>query len=175
LNEIVSLPEVKNVRSKIWFLASACAVIALTLGLWWSMGGEKKTGQDAVVQVQDKQDKIVTETGTSECPRLQKKTREDAPPVPLEEKTGAVTVTGWDEAEPEPEQKLVTIQGVVEYMDGCTQTIVVDGISIDASQQGNFPDYYQAYKEGDFVELTYIEKKSSKLLHSVEMLQKKLN
>jgi hypothetical protein len=174
LNEIVSLPEVENVRSKTWFLAAACAVIALALGLWWSMGGKEEPRQNTVVQVQDKQDKRVTENGTSECPRHKKTTREDAPPVQLEKKTGAVPTTGWEE--PEPEQELVTIQGVVEYLDYCTLTIVVDGISIDASRHArDFPLYEQTYKRGDFVELTYKENKSSKLLHSIEMIQKKLN
>lgn len=101
-------------RSKIWFLAAACAVIALALGFWWSMGEKEKPRQDAVVV---REDKIVPKTETSECPRHQKTTRENASPVPAEEKTGTVPATGWEEQvqleEAEPEQELVTIQGVV--------------------------------------------------------------
>jgi len=167
------------VRSKTWFPAAVCTVIALSLGLWWSLGGEEKSRQVAVVQVQDQQDKIVNATETSECPRLQKTKQQKEPRTQVEGNTRPVPYTTWDGPAQftehlEPEQRLVTIQGVVEYMDPCTQTIIVDGVSIDASRQGNFPDYYQAYKEGDFVGLTYKENNSSKLLHSLEMIQKKL-
>ena len=163
-------------RSKTWFLAVACAVIALALGFWWSMGEKEEPRQDAVV-VQE--DKIVPKTEPRECTRHQKTTREDEPPVQLEKKTGAVPDTTWEkpaqfiEDLPEPEQGLVTIQGVVECMDPCLQTIIVDGTTIDVSRQGGSFPMYSTYQIGDFVEVTYREDRAGNLLNSIEILQKK--
>ena len=169
LIEIVSLSEVKNVRSKTWFLAAACAAIALALGFWWSMGEKEEPRQKAAVV---KEDKIVPKTEPRECPRHQKTTREDSPPVQLEKKTGALPAP-FREDLPEPEAELVTIQGLVEWMDPCDQTISVDGTIIDV-QGRNFP-MYSTYQNGDFVEVTYREDKAGNILNSIEILQKKLN
>jgi len=94
-------------------------------------------------------------------------TQEDAPPLPA---AGSEEPEQLQEPEPEPE--LVTIQGVIESMDPCTQTILVDGTTIDVSVGGNFP-MYSTYQIGDFVEVTYREGKTGNLLNSIELLQKK--
>nr|HDN00680.1 hypothetical protein [Deltaproteobacteria bacterium] len=54
IEAIVSLLEVKNVRSKTWFLIAACAVIALALGFWWSMGKKEEPRQEALVVQKNK-------------------------------------------------------------------------------------------------------------------------
>ena len=162
-------------KSKTWFLVAACAVIALALGLWWSMGEKEEPRQKAAVV---KEDKIVPKTEPRECTRHQKTTRENVPPGPAEEKIEAVPATGLEEPEqlgedsPEPEQGLVTVQGLVTSMDPCDQCITVDGTTIDVSRQGNFP-MYSTYQIGDFVEVTYREYGAGNLLNSIEILQKK--
>jgi type IV secretory pathway VirB10-like protein len=165
------------VRSKIWFLvAAACAVIALALGLWWSMGGKEELRQKAAVI---KEHKIVPKTEPGECTRHKKTTQKDAPPVQLEKKTDAVPDTTWGKPaqlqEPEPEPELVTIQGTLESMDPCDQTISVDGTIIDVSRLGGSFPMYSTYQIGDFVEVTYREYKAGNRFNSIEIFQKKLN
>lgn len=163
-------------RSKTWFLAAVFAVIAVALGFWWSMGEKEEPRQKAEVVKEDnatvvKEDRIVPKTKTGECTRHKKLTQEDAPPVPkVQPAAGSEEPEQLQEPEPEPE--LVTIQGVVECMDPCTQTILVDGTTIDVSPGGNFP-MYSTYQIGDFVEVSYREGKTGNLLNSIEILQKK--
>jgi type IV secretory pathway VirB10-like protein len=177
LNEIISLPEVKNVRSKTWLLIAVFAVIALALGFWWNMGEKEEPRQEAAVVKEDnatviKEDKIVPKTEPGECTRHKKMTPEDAPPVPK-----VLPAAGLEEPEqlqkPEPEPELVTIQGVLEVMDPCSQTILVDGTTIDVSLARNFP-WYRTLRNGDFVEVTYREYKAGNILNSIELIQERL-
>jgi len=174
------------VSSKIWFLAAACAVIVIAFGLW-SIGGNEEAEREAVA-VQDRQearqdpiiqDTIVPAPETQERPR-QETARKASPRRPAQETAEAGPATRWDDPQqfgrnhPDSRVELVTIQGVVECMDPCTQTIIVDGITIDVGTGGNFP-MYSTFEIGDFVEATYRERPgSANTLASIEILQKKL-
>jgi hypothetical protein len=174
LNEIVSLPEVKNLRSKTWFLVAVFAVIALALGFWWGMGGKEEPRQKASVVQKNRENKIVTKTEPGECTRHKKTTQEDAAPVQLEKKTGALPAPFIEDL-PEPEQNLVTIQGTMEWIDSCDSTTSVDGTIINFSRYMPFIQLYpMTHLTGDFVEVTYREEKAGNFMTSIEILQKKL-
>ena len=57
-------------------------------------------------------------------------------------------------------------------MDPCLQTIIVDGKTVDVSSYSNFP-MYRTYRTGDSVEITYREKRSGNVLHSIKVLQER--
>nr|HDN00679.1 hypothetical protein [Deltaproteobacteria bacterium] len=88
--------------------------------------------------------------------------------------------TTWEEPAqsiedlPEPEPELLTVRGIVEWMDPCTRTIGVDGTTIDVSRQGGNSPMYSTYQIGDFVEVTYREYKAGNILNSIELIQERL-
>jgi len=159
-------------RSKIWFLAAACAVIVFALGLW-GLGENEETGRDGAVQ-----NGLLPAAETRKSPAQKTVRKNNEPPRSAEERAEAAPSSRWEPPaefgvdRPQPWAELVTIQGIVTSMDPCTQTIVVDGITIDVSAGGNFP-MYRTYEIGDFVEVTYRETGAANTLAGIEMLQKK--
>lgn len=156
-------------RSRIWLLLAGCIVTFLAIGLWTR--GAKKEGKKDVSK------DVLTEVGTVREPQ-QAATKKDLPKKPLEEPREVIQVIISGDPEEveeeigEPVQGLVTIRGPITSMDPCFQTIMVDGTTVDVSSYRNFP-MYRTYHVGHFVEVTYREKKSGNVLHSIEVLQER--
>jgi len=157
-------------RSRTWLLLAACVVTFLGIGLW-TKGAKKEVKKDVLPEIQ-----VLPKVETLQEPQ-QAVTKEVLPKKPLEQPTEVIQVIISDEpAEVEEDieetaHALVTVRGAVTSMDPCLQTITVDGTTVDVSQ-GNFP-MYRTYQIGDFVEVTYREKRSGNVLKSIEVLQKR--
>ncbi len=159
-------------KSRTWLLLAACVVIFLGIGLW-AKGSKKEVKKDILPEVQ-----VLPEVKKLQEPQ-QAVTKAELPKKQLEEPAIVTEVIILDEsAEVEEEiieevpQGLVTIRGPVTSMDPCLQNITVDGTTVDVSSYGNFP-MYRTYQIGDFVEVTYREKRSGNVLHSIEILQER--
>ncbi len=158
-------------KSRTWLLLAACVVIFLGIGLW-TKGAKKEVQKEALSKVA-----VTPQVETIEEPQ-QAVTKEVLPKKRLEKPAKVIEVIITDEpTEVEEEiieetpQGLVTVRGAVTSMDPCTQEITVDGTTVDVSR-GNFP-MYRTYQVGDVVEVTYKEKRSGNVLHSIETLQER--
>ena len=157
-------------RSRTWLLLAACVLIFLGIGLW-TRGAKKEVKEEILPQVQ-----VLPQVETLQEPQ-QAATKEVLPKKPLEKPAEVIEViisdepAGVEEDIEEAVEGLVTVRGAVTSMDPCLQTITVDGTTVDVSH-GNFP-MYRTYQIGDFVEVTYIEKRSGNVLKSIEVLQER--
>ena len=157
-------------RSRTWLLLAACVVTFLAIGLW-TRKAKKEVKKDVFPEVQ-----VLPEVETLQEPQ-QGVTKKVLPKKALVEPAEVIKVIISDESAEieedfieEPSEGLVTVRGAVTSMDPCLQTVTVGGTTVDVSSHGNFP-MYRTYQIGDFVEVTYIEKGSGNILHSIETLQ----
>ena len=159
-------------RSRLIWLASAAIIVTfLGIGLW-TRGAKKEVKKEVLPEVE-----VITEVHTLQEPQ-QAVTKKVLPKKRLEEPAKVIEVIITDEPAEieediieEPSEGLVTIQGQVNHMDPCTQSITVDGTTVDVSR-GSFP-MYRTYQIGDVVEVTYRETRSGNVLHSIETLQER--
>lgn len=157
-------------RSRTWLLLAVCVVIFLGIGLW-TRGAKKEVKKEVLPEVQ-----VLPEVETLQEP--QQAVTEVLPKKRLEEPAEVIQVIIFDEPAEieediieEPSDGLVAIRGQVNHMDPCTQSITVDGTTVDVSH-GNFP-MYRTYQIGDFVEVIYREKSTGNVLESIELLQER--
>ena len=160
-------------RSRTWLLVTVSLLAVLGIGLWWTSGGEKEEVKEKVLP----QVEALSEVETFQEPQREA-TKKVVPKEPAKEPAIVTEVIILDEPAEveeeiveEPSQGLVTIRGQIDHMDPCTQSITVDGTTVDISR-GNFP-MYRTYQTGDFVQVTYREKRSGNLLESIELLQER--
>ena len=158
-------------RSRTWLLLAACVVIFLGIGLW-TRGAKKEVNKKILPEVE-----VLPEVDKLQEPQ-QAVTKKVLPKKPMEEPAEVIEVIISDKPTKTEEEiieesleGLVTIRGHVNHMDPCTQSITVDGTTVDVSH-GNFP-MYRTYQIGDVVEVTYREKMSGNILHSIEILQER--
>ena len=159
-------------KSRTWLLVAVCVLTVLGIALW-TRGPKKEVQKEALPKVA-----VTPQVKTIEEPQ-QAVTKKVLPKKPLEEPAKVIEVIITDEpTETEEEiieetpEGLVTIRGPIASMDPCTQEITVDGTTVDVSSYGNFP-MYRTYQVGNFVEVTYREKRSGNVLHSIETLQER--
>ena len=157
-------------KSRTWLLVAVCVLTVLGIGLW-TRGAKKEVQKEALPKVA-----VTPQVETIEEPQ-QAVTTKVLPKEPLEKPWEVMEITiSKEPTEVEEEiieetpQGLVTIRGSITSMDPCTQEITVDGTTVDVSSYGNFP-MYRTYQVGNFVEVTYREKRSGNVLHSIETLQ----
>lgn len=151
-------------RSRTWLLLAVCVVIFLGIGLW-TRGAKKEVKKEVLPEVETLQEP-------------QQAVTEVLPKKRLEKPAEVIQVIIFDELAEieediieEPSDGLVAIRGQVNHMDPCTQSITVDGTTVDVSH-GNFP-MYRTYQIGDFVEVIYREKSTGNVLESIELLQER--
>lgn len=134
----------------IWLVSAVIVVTFLGIGLW-TKGAKKEVKKEVLPKKRLEKPAQVIEVIMSDGPAEIEEDIEEAV------------------------QGLVTVRGAVSSMDPCTQSITVDGTTVDVSSYGNFP-MYRTYRIGDFVEVTYRERErryGGNVLHSIEVLQER--